>query len=54
MTTFIKTKWKKSDYETHIDKFRVAANSIEYHIIVKIILLRIIIPKFMNEIINIF
>ena len=48
MTIFIKTKLKKSDDETHIDKYRVVANIIEYHIIVKLIFLRIIIPKFMN------
>ncbi len=29
MTTFIKTKFKKSDDQTNIDKFRVAANITE-------------------------
>ena len=32
MTTFIKTKFKKSDDQTNIDKYRVAANIIEYQI----------------------
>ena len=51
MTTFIKTKFKKSDDDdqTNIDKYRVAANSIEYHIISKLIFLRLIIPKFMKK-----
>ncbi len=40
MTTFIKTKFKN---QTNIDKYRVAANNIEYHIISKLILLRIIV-----------
>ena len=47
MTTFKKAKLKKSDDNTNIDKYRVAANIIEYHIISKLIFLRIIIPKFM-------
>ena len=47
MTTFIKAKIKKSDDQTDIDKYRVAANITEYHIISKLIFLRIIIPKFM-------
>ncbi len=39
---------KKIPYDhTNIDKFRVAANITEYHIISKLIFLRIIIPKFM-------
>ena len=46
MTTFIKTKFKKSDYQTNIDKYKVAANITEYHIISKLIFLRIIIPIF--------
>ncbi len=48
MTTFIKTE--KSDDQTNIDKYRVAANITGYHIISKLIFLRIIyiIPKFMN------
>ncbi len=33
----------------NIDKYRVAANIIEYHIISKLIFLRIIIPKFMEK-----
>ena len=32
MTTFIKTKLKKSDDQTNIDKYRVAANITVYHI----------------------
>ena len=30
MTSFIKTKFKKSDDQTNIDKYRVAANITEY------------------------
>ena len=48
MTTFIKTKFKKSDNQTNIDKYKVAANITVYHIISKLIFLRIIIPKFMK------
>ncbi len=33
MTTFIKTKLKKSDDQTNIDKYSVDANITEYHII---------------------
>ena len=47
MTTFIKTKFKNSDDQTNIDKYRVASNITEYHIISKLIFLRIIIIKFM-------
>ena len=47
MTTFIKTKLNKSDDQTNIDKYRVKNNT-EYHIISKLIFLRIIILKFMN------
>ncbi len=35
----VKTKFKKSDDQTHIDKYRVAANITEYHIISKLIFL---------------
>ncbi len=48
MTTFIKTKLKKSDYLTNIDIYRVAANITKYHSIpkvAKIIFLRVIIQK---------
>ena len=31
MTTFIKTKLKKTDDQTYIDKCRAAANITEYH-----------------------
>ena len=48
MITFIKAKLKKSDDQTNINKYRVAANITEYHIISKLIFLRIIILKFMN------
>ncbi len=41
----IKTKLEKSDDLTNIDKYRVAANIKEYHIISKLIFPRIIIPK---------
>ncbi len=37
MTTFIKTKFKISDDQMNIDKYRLAANITEYHIISKII-----------------
>ena len=47
MTTFIKAKLKKSDDPTNIDKYRVAANISEYHIISNLILQRTIFPKFM-------
>ena len=45
MTTFIKTKFKISDDHTNIDKYRLAANITEYHIISKLILQRIIITN---------
>ena len=48
MITFIKTKFKKSDDKTNIDKQRVAKNNTEYNIISKLIFLRIIIQKFMK------
>ena len=52
MTTFIKTtKLKKSDDQTNIDKYSVAANVIKYHGKSKLIILRIIIPKSMKIII---
>ena len=44
MTTFIKTNFKITDDQTNIDKFRLAANITEYHIISKLIL-RIIIKN---------
>ena len=47
MSTFIKVKLKKSDYQMNIDKYRVAANIKEYPIISKLTFLRII-PKFMK------
>ncbi len=37
MTTLIKTKFKKSDDQINIDKYRVAANITEYHIKAKIL-----------------
>ena len=49
MTTFIKMKPKKSDDHTNINKYRVAANITEYHIISKLIFLRIIIEKIKKE-----
>ena len=47
MTTFKKTKFKISDDQTNIDKYRLAANITEFYILSKLILQRIIIPKFM-------
>ena len=38
MTTFIGTKFNMSDDQTNIDKYRLAANITEYHIISKLIL----------------
>ncbi len=32
IATFIKTKFKKSDDQTNIDKYRIAANIAEYHL----------------------
>ncbi len=46
MTTFIKTKFKVSNDQTNIDKYRLAANITEYHIISKSILQQIIITNF--------
>ena len=46
MTTFIKTKFNKLDDQTNIDKYRLAANITEYHIVSKLILQRIIITNF--------
>ncbi len=43
--TIIKTKIKKSDDQTNIDKYRIAATITEYHVISKSIFLRIIIPN---------
>ena len=45
MTIFIKTKFKISDDQTNIDKYILAANITEYHIISKLILQRIIIQR---------
>ena len=42
-------KFKKADDQTNNDKYRVAVNIIEYHIISKLIILRIIITKSMNK-----
>ena len=42
----LQTKFKISDKQTNIDKYRLAANITEYHIRSKLILQRIIIPKF--------
>ena len=47
MTTFLEAKLKKSADQTSIDKYRVAANITECHIVSKLFFLRIIIPKFM-------
>ncbi len=48
MTTVIKTKFKNLADQTNIDKYRKAVNSTAYHIVSKLIFLRIIIPKSMN------
>ncbi len=48
MATFITTKFKISYDQTNINKYRLTANITEYHIISKLILQRIIIPKFMK------
>ena len=45
MTTLKKAKFKKSDDQKNIDKYRVASIITEYHNISKIISLRIIIPN---------
>ena len=47
MTTFIKAKLEKSDDETNIEKYIVAANITKYYIISNLFILRIIILKFM-------
>ena len=39
MITFIKAKLRKSDDQTNIDKYRVAANITEYHLISKLIMI---------------
>ena len=44
-----KTKLKKSYGQTNIDKYKVAANITECHIISKLILQRIIITKFPSQ-----
>ena len=53
MTTFIKVKLKKSDDQTNIDKYRVAANITEYHIKSKLIFNRIIILKFTRQLFHV-
>ena len=45
ITTSIKAKLKIQDDQTSIDKYKVAVNITEYHIIYKLILLRIINDK---------
>ncbi len=50
MTSFIKTKFKISDDWTNIDKYRLAANIREYHIISKLIIQRIIITNFFGPV----
>ena len=42
----IKTRFKISDYQTNIEKYRQAANITEFHIISKLILQLIITPKY--------
>ena len=40
MTTFVKAKIEKSDDQTNIDKYRVAAITTENHIISKLVKIR--------------
>ncbi len=47
MTTFIKVKFEKSDDQTNIDKYKLAANITDYHIILELIFGKIIIQKCM-------
>ena len=49
LTISTKAKLKKSDDQTNIENYRVAANITEYHIISKSIFLKIIIPKSMKK-----
>ncbi len=49
MTQFIKTKFKISDNQMNVDKYRIAANITEYHIISKLILQQIVITKFPSK-----
>ncbi len=49
MITFIKTNFKITDDQTNIDKYRLAANIIEYHTS-KLILQRIIITNFCGRV----
>ena len=49
MTIFINAKFKKSDDQTNIDKYRVAANITEYNIVSKLIFLIINITKFIKN-----
>ena len=46
MTTFIKSKFKISDDQTNIEKYKLTANITEYNFILKLILKRIIITNF--------
>ncbi len=46
MTTLLKTKFKILEDKTNIDKYNLATNITKYHILSKLILQRIIIPKF--------
>ena len=51
MTTFINTKLKKSDDQTNIDKYRLAAIITEYYIISKLHLYKIHDYKLGNKLI---
>ena len=46
MTTFIKTKFKKSQDQTNNDKYRVAANITEYHTDVPVLIIEL--PRFLQ------
>ncbi len=48
MTTFMKTKFKKSVDQRNIDKYKIAVKITEYNIISKFSFLRITILKFMR------
>ena len=49
MTTFIKPKFKISDDQTNIDKYRLSAKIPLYHIISKLILQRLLLQTFVVQ-----
>ena len=52
MATYIKAKLNKSDNQTDIDKYRVAANITEYHFISKLILLKFMLERHLFHVKN--